>query len=54
MSQYTSQIMELEAQHNQVQSIKAKVDALIKKLDDMNNQYVVMLEAQQLLTTVSD
>lgn len=54
MSQYTAQVMELEAQYNQVQTIKAKVDALVKKLEDMNNQYVVMLEAQQLLTTVSD
>lgn len=54
MSQYTAQVMELEAQYNQVQTIKTKVDNLVKKLEDMNNQYVVMLEAQQLLTTVSD
>lgn len=54
MSQYTAQVMELEAQYNQIQTIKAKVDNLVKKLEDMNNQYVVMLEAQQLLTTVSD
>lgn len=54
MSIYTNKILELEAQYNQFQSIKSKIDELTEKLKDMNNQYVVMLEAQQLLTTVSD
>lgn len=54
MSIYTNRILELEAQYNQFQSIKSKIDELTEKLKDMNNQYVVMLEAQQLLTTVSD
>ena len=54
MSSYTSSILALEQNYNQVQAIKEKINELINKLADMNNQYVVMLEAQQLLTTVSD
>lgn len=54
MSSYTSSILALEQNYNQVQLIKQKIDELVTKLSDMNKQYVVMLEAQQLLTTVSD
>ena len=54
MSEFTNKITELRYQYNEAQQLKEKVDALIKKLDDMNSQYVVMLEAQQLLATVSD
>jgi hypothetical protein len=54
MSQFTHDILVIEQNYIQAQDIKAKIDVLISKLDDMNNQYVVMLEAQQLLTTVSD
>ena len=54
MSQYTQNILALEQNYLQAEQIKKKIDELKTKLDDMNNQYVVMLEAQQLLTTVSD
>jgi hypothetical protein len=54
MSQFTHDILVIEQNYVQAQDIKAKIDVLISKLNDMNNQYVVMLEAQQLLTTVSD
>lgn len=54
MSRYTANIMSLEAQYNQIEEIKHKIDLLAERLKDLNNSYVVMLEAQQLLTTVSD
>ena len=54
MSVYTNRILKLEQEYNQAQDLKAKVDNLIERLDKMNQQYVVMLEAQQLLATVSD
>lgn len=54
MSVYTRDIMILEQQHAQAAAIKARIDELVKKLSDMNTQYANMLEAQQLLTTVSD
>lgn len=54
MSKYTNTILSLESKYNQVEEIKKEIDNLVAKLEDMNNMYVVMLEAQQLLTTVSD
>lgn len=54
MSKYTQSIAEVEQAYKQSEDLKARIDKLIQQLDDMNNQYAVMLEAQQLLTTVSD
>lgn len=54
MSRCSSAILEVEQTFKQSREIKAKIDALIAKLGTMNNEYAVMLEAQQLLTTVSD
>ena len=54
MSQFTRAIMEMENQHNQSVAIQARIDQLITKLGDMNTRYANMLEAQQLLTAVSD
>ena len=54
MSQYTQNILALEQNYLQAEQIKSKIEELKVKLENMNNQYVVMLEAQQLLTTVSD
>lgn len=54
MSQFTHDILVIEQKYIQAQDIKAKIDVLTAKLSDMNNQYVVMMEAQQLLATVSD
>lgn len=54
MSVYTNQIAILEQSYNQAQFVKAKIDELTHRRDLLQNQYVVMLEAQQLLATVSD
>lgn len=54
MSVFTQQIMAVESKYLQMADLKSKIDNLIVKLDDMNNTYAVMLEAQQLLTSVSD
>ena len=54
MSQYTQSILALEQNYLQAEQIKTKIESLKEKLKDMNQQYVVMLEAQQLLSTVSD
>lgn len=54
MSQFTNEIIMIEQSYKQAQDIKANIDVLATKLNDMNIQYVNMVEAQQLLTTVSD
>lgn len=54
MSQFTNEIIMIEQSYKQAQDIKANIDVLTTKLNDMNIQYVNMVEAQQLLTTVSD
>lgn len=54
MSQFTNEIVMIEQNYKQAQDIKANIDVLTTKLNDMNIQYVNMIEAQQLLTTVSD
>ena len=54
MSIYTQSIMQLRAQYNQAEQLKAQVESYIEQLKNLNNQYVVFLEAQQLLAAVSD
>lgn len=54
MSEFTHDIIGIEQSYKQAQDIKAKIDILTSKLSDMNTKYVTMIEAQQLLTTVSD
>ncbi len=54
MSEYTQRIMEIESEYKQAELLKAKVDKMMADFDEKSNAYVVMLEAQQLLTTVSD
>lgn len=54
MSQFTHDILVLEQNYLQAEELKAKIDNLVIKLKDMNTQYLYMLEAQQLLATVSD
>lgn len=54
MSQFTNEIVIIEQNYKQAQDIKANIDVLTTKLNDMNIQYVNMIEAQQLITTVSD
>ncbi len=54
MSEYTQKIMEIESEYKQAKLLKAKVDKMVAEYDEKSNNYVVMLEAQQLLTSVSD
>lgn len=54
MSQFTHEIIMIEQNYKQAQDIKANIDVLTAKLSDMNTRYINMIEAQQLLTTVSD
>lgn len=54
MSVYTEQINAIENSYRQMEALKARIDDMIEKLSSLNSQYSVMLEAQQLLTTVSD
>lgn len=54
MSQYSQQILMYQQNLIQAQQLREKVNVLSNQLEDMRNQYVVMLEAQQLLATVSD
>ena len=50
MSIYTQKV----AYYKQAQELKERIEAMQAKLTDMRNQYCVMVEAQQLLATVSD
>lgn len=54
MSEYSQAIMSYRSEYNNANALKQKVDKLTKQLEDMNTQYTVMLEAQQLLTAISD
>lgn len=54
MSVFKEQIASIEYAYNQRVALQEKVDSMTKRLADLNQQYVVMLEAQQLLATVSD
>lgn len=54
MSAYAGQVAVYRQQYENAQRIKKMVDDLTERLKDMNYKYSVMLEAQQLLATVSD
>lgn len=54
MSIYTQKVAYYEQSYKQAQELKDRIDAMQSKLADMRNQYCVMVEAQQLLATVSD
>ncbi len=54
MSAYTEQILTYDVAFKRQQELKETVDNLRKQLEEENKQYVVMLEAQKLLATVSD
>lgn len=51
---YLKQITELRNKYETAKTLKDKIDNLTLKLREMNILYTDMLEAQQLLTTVSD
>lgn len=54
MSEFTKVIDGIEASYNQRKALEAKTKELIEMLQDYNTQYTVMLEAQQLLSSVSN
>lgn len=54
MTEFTKEIMSIEQKYQQSVDLKAKIDNLYDQLEKMNERYAVMLEAQSLLTTVSD
>ena len=54
MSQFSQEIYALDSNYRQAEEIKEKIKNLSEKLGNMNQMYVRMLEAQQLLTTVSN
>ena len=54
MSAYTQDIARLEYKYNERNSILPKIEALSQRVTDMNNHYAVMLEAQQLLSVISE
>ena len=54
MSVFTKRVIEIEHTYNTNEQIKIKIEYMYDELSNLNNHYAVMLEAQQLLTTVSD
>lgn len=54
MSAYTRKIDAIEAAYKQRLALQEKIDSLIEDIGNLNKQYVVMLEAQQLLSTVAN
>ena len=54
MSAFTSSIAEIDSKYKQRLYLQGKVDSLAIELGKENRQYAVMLEAQALLSTVSD
>jgi len=54
MSEYSRRIIQIEESYKQAKSLESKIKEYQERLADLNEQYSVMLEAQQLLTTVSD
>lgn len=54
MSQYATAIAGYRQQYNEAQRLKQTIDGMIKNLSDMYDKYAIMLEAQNLLATVSD
>ena len=54
MSRYSNTIAGLRTNYEQTENLKSKIDELVERLAHLNESYVVMLEAQQLLASVSD
>ena len=54
MSSLTNDIIAFESQYQTLEKVKAQIDELSERIQSMNTQYCNMLEAQQLLATVSD
>ncbi len=54
MSEFTQSITMLEQNYLQAQQLREKIERMSAEVEDMRNHYSVMVEAQQLLSTVSD
>ena len=54
MSEYTNAIAQLEERYNQIVFAQKKIDELAERLKVVGHEYEVMIEAQQLLSAVSD
>lgn len=54
MSRYSQEIASYTNEYNNAQKLQQKVDSLVKQLEEKNNEYLVMVEAQKLLVSVSD
>ncbi len=54
MSVYSSEISRLRLKWEQHEQVKQKLEELSEKVKDMNKQYAVFVEAQQLLGVVSE
>ncbi len=54
MSAYTQEILALEQNYSHDKQITDKINALLSRLETMNKEYVVLIEAAQLLASVSD
>lgn len=54
MSVYSKEIARLEQEYLQAKALEEKIAKMTQELEDMRNQYCVMMEAQQLLSCVSD
>lgn len=54
MTSYSQSIARLEYRFNERASLLPKIKELAERVEDMNNHYAVMLEAQQLLSVISE
>lgn len=54
MSKYTAEVLSLEQKFIQAQQLREKIETGEKQLHEMNLRHTTMLEAQALLSTVSD
>ena len=54
MSRFTGDIIRLEHEYLQAEELRVTIDRLCTKLGVLNKKHVIMLEAQQLLSAVSD
>lgn len=54
MQTVSERVMKVRADYNQSEALKNQIDAHIKELGELNDNYAVFVEAQQLLSSVSD
>lgn len=54
MSEYTSRVIELRQRYNNTEKLRKQIEELVQKSARLNEEYVTMLEAQQLLAAISE